>query len=196
MADASGRCIPLWDASARMLQPLQEPLQLEDDGKPVDVAQFARFELNHRDIRCGVFLDLTVEFQCKGAEKRKVKQTFPEWTEGFTPSPALLKLTVTLEGSTKQLRCIASLWFQSRGTPSSAPRGCHVPQVEKLRVATLYGRLPTSPGSLAHNRLSHLSGTVRNLSLTLPNTSENFKRCTSCSQTLAPFSHTSQTNWP
>ena len=67
---------------------------------------------------------------------------------------------------------------------------------EKLRVATLYGRLPTSPGSLAHNRLSHSSGTVRNLSLTLPNTSENFKRCTSCSQTLAPFSHTSQTNWP
>ena len=67
---------------------------------------------------------------------------------------------------------------------------------EKLRVATLYGRLPTSPGSLAHNRLSHSSGTVRNLSLTLPNTSENFKRCTSRSQTLAPFSHTSQTNWP
>ena len=26
---------------------------------------------------------------------------------------------------------------------------------EKLRVATLHGRLPTSPGSLAHNRLSH-----------------------------------------
>ena len=68
--------------------------------------------------------------------------------------------------------------------------------VEKLRVATLHGRLPTSPGSLAHNRLSHSSGTVRNLSLILPNTSENFKRCTSCSQTLAPFSHTSQTNWP
>ena len=69
-------------------------------------------------------------------------------------------------------------------------------QCEKLRVATLHGRLPTSPGSLAHNRLSHSSGTVRNLSLTLPNTSENFKCCTSCSQTLAPFSHTSQTNWP
>ena len=69
-------------------------------------------------------------------------------------------------------------------------------QYEKLRVATLHGRLPTSPGSLAHNRLSHSSGTVRNLSLTLPNTSENFKCCTSCSQTLAPFSHTSQTNWP
>ena len=67
---------------------------------------------------------------------------------------------------------------------------------EKLRVATLYGRLPTSPGSLAHNRLSHSSGTVRKLSLTLPNTSKNFKCCTSCSQTLAPFSHTSQTNWP
>ena len=67
---------------------------------------------------------------------------------------------------------------------------------EKLRVATLHGRLPTSPGSLAHNRLSHSSGTVRNLSLKPPNTSENFKRCTSCSQTLAPFSHTSQTNWP
>ena len=67
---------------------------------------------------------------------------------------------------------------------------------EKLRVATLYGRLPTSPGSLAHNRLSHSSGTVRNLSLKPPNTSENFKRCASCSQTLAPFSHTSQTNWP
>ena len=67
---------------------------------------------------------------------------------------------------------------------------------EKLRVATLHGRLPTSPGSLAHNRLSHSSGTVRNLSLILPNTSENFKCCTSCSQTLAPFSHTSQTNWP
>ena len=65
---------------------------------------------------------------------------------------------------------------------------------EKLRVATLHGRLPTSPGSLAHNRLSHSSGTVRNLSLKLPNTSENFKRCTNCSQTLAPFSHTSQTN--
>ena len=42
---------------------------------------------------------------------------------------------------------------------------------EKDRVATLNGRLPTSPGSLAHNRLSHSSGTVRNLSLTLPNTS-------------------------
>ena len=69
-------------------------------------------------------------------------------------------------------------------------------QCEKLRVATLHGRLPTSPGSLAHNRLSHSSGTVRNLSFTLPNTSENFKCCTSCSQTLAPFSHTSQTNWP
>ena len=67
---------------------------------------------------------------------------------------------------------------------------------EKLRVATLYGRLPTSPGSLAHNRLSHSSDTVRNLSLKPPNTSENFKRCTSCSQTLAPFSHPSQTNWP
>ena len=67
---------------------------------------------------------------------------------------------------------------------------------EKLRVATLHGRLPTSPGSLAHNRLSHSSGTVRNLSLKPPNTSENFKCCTSCSQTLAPFSHTSQTNWP
>ena len=69
-------------------------------------------------------------------------------------------------------------------------------QCEKDRVATLHGRLPTSPGSLAHNRLSHSSGTVRNLSFKPPNTSENFKRCTSCSQTLAPFSHTSQTNWP
>ena len=68
--------------------------------------------------------------------------------------------------------------------------------LEKLRVATLHGRLPTSPGSLAHNRLSHSSVTVRNLSFKPPNTSENFKRCTSCSQTLAPFSHTSQTNWP
>ena len=76
------------------------------------------------------------------------------------------------------------------------PPWLHMIPDEKLRVATLYGRLPTSPGSLAHNRLSHSSGTVRNLSLTLPNTSENFKCCTSCSQTLAPFSHTSQTNWP
>ena len=53
-----------------------------------------------------------------------------------------------------------------------------------------------SETALAHNRLSHSSGTVRNLSLKPPNTSENFKRCASCSQTLAPFSHTSQTNWP
>ena len=30
-----------------------------------------------------------------------------------------------------------------------------IKQFEKLRVATLNGRLPTSPGSLAHNRLSH-----------------------------------------
>ena len=30
---------------------------------------------------------------------------------------------------------------------------------EKIPVATLHGRLPASPGSLAHNRLSHSSGT-------------------------------------
>ena len=116
MADESGRSIPPWDASACLPQPLQELLQLEDDGVPVDVTQFVRFELNHNDIRYGV-LDLTVQFPYRGSraqcyllhffpvgpEKEKVKQTFPEWTEGFTFPPALQKLTITQEGSTKQL---------------------------------------------------------------------------------------------
>ena len=43
-------------------------------------------------------------------KKEKVKQPCPEWSEGFTFLPALQKLTITHEGSTKQLyhqECIA-----------------------------------------------------------------------------------------
>ena len=38
--------IPPWDATAPTLRPLQEPLQLEDDGTPVS---FTQFELEHND---------------------------------------------------------------------------------------------------------------------------------------------------
>ena len=93
-------------------------------------------------------------------------------------------------------RGVEVIHFGTKAPPHHTALQPNTPEAEKLRVATLHGRLPTSPGSLAHNRLSHSSGTVRNLSFKPPNTSENFKCCTSCSQTLAPFSHTSQTNWP
>lgn len=51
--------MPPWEAPAQGLQ-LQQELFLEDDGVPVDVTQFVRFELNHSDIRYGV-LDLLVQ---------------------------------------------------------------------------------------------------------------------------------------
>ena len=103
-----GSSVPPWDTPAFTMQLPQEPLFVADDGSPVDVTQFVRFELNHNDIRNGV-LDLTVQFPYKGSraqcyllhffpvdtEKEKVKQTFPEWTEGFTFPPALQKLTIT-----------------------------------------------------------------------------------------------------
>ena len=53
-----------------------------------------------------------------GPEKEKVKQTFPEWTEGFTFPPALQKLTVTQEGSTKY-SCITRNALPS--TPEAPP---------------------------------------------------------------------------
>ena len=118
MAEAAGRRAPPWEVP---VQQQQEPLLLNDDGVPVDVTHFVRFELNHGDIRYGV-LDLIVQLSYKGnraqcyllhffpvdAVKQNVRPTFPEWTEGFNVPPALLKLTVTLEGSTIQL-------FNTRG---------------------------------------------------------------------------------
>ena len=111
-----------------MQQQQQEPLLLEDDGVPVDVTHVVRFELNHGDIRYGV-LDLIVQFSYKGNRaqcyllhffpvdtvKQNVRPTFPEWTEGFTVPPALLKLTVTLEGSTIQLYHQGCIAINTRG---------------------------------------------------------------------------------
>ena len=61
MAEATGRQAPPWEVPA---QQQQEPLLLDDDGVPVDVTHFVRFELNHGDIRYGV-LDLIVQFSYK-----------------------------------------------------------------------------------------------------------------------------------
>ena len=61
MAEATGRQAPPWEVPA---QQQQEPLLLDDDGAPVDVTHFVRFELNHGDIRYGV-LDLIVQFSYK-----------------------------------------------------------------------------------------------------------------------------------
>ena len=57
-------------------------------------------------------------------------------------TPEASKQTAKDPGSLPQMR-----------RPDRSQRACT--QLEKLRVATLHGRLPTSPGSLAHNRLSH-----------------------------------------
>ena len=67
----------------------------------------------------------------------------------------------------------------------------HAPLPRKNPVATLHGRLPASPGSLAHNRLSHSSGTVE----TFLQTSEYFGKLQTLhkllSDTCTLFSH-----WP
>ena len=110
------------------MQQQQEPLLLADDGTYVAVTQFVRFELNHDDIRYGV-LDLVVQFSYKGhraqcyllhffraeAVKQNVKQTFPDWTEGFHFPPALLKLTATLEGSVIPLYHQGCIAINTRG---------------------------------------------------------------------------------
>ena len=110
------------------MQQQQEPLLLADDGTYVDVTQFVRFELNHQDIRYGV-LDLVVQFPYKGHRaqcyllhffpvdtvKENVKQTFPEWTEGFHFPPALLKLRATLEGSILPLYHQGCIAINTRG---------------------------------------------------------------------------------
>ena len=123
MAGELGVSIPPCIATALTLQPLQEPIQLEDDGEPVNVTQFVRFELERNDIRYGV-LDVTVQCSYRGGRaqcyllhffpvdsvKEKCKPTDPEWTEGFSFPPALQKLTISHEGSTIQLfhqECIA-----------------------------------------------------------------------------------------
>ena len=110
------------------MQQQQEPLLLADDGTYVDVTQFVRFELNHKDIRYGV-LDLVVQFSYKGHRaqcyllhffpvetvKENVRQTFPEWTEGFHFPPALLKLRATLEGSITPLYHQGCIAINTRG---------------------------------------------------------------------------------
>ena len=62
MAEETGRRAPPWEVPT---QQQQEPFLLEDDGAPVDVTQFVRFELNHDNIRYGV-LDLVVQFSYTG----------------------------------------------------------------------------------------------------------------------------------
>ena len=47
--------------------------------------------------------------------KQNVRPTFQVWTEGFTVPPALLKLTVTLEGSTIQLYHQGCIAINTRG---------------------------------------------------------------------------------
>lgn len=83
--------------------------------------QFVRFELTDKSIRYGV-LDLIVQFPtgedvlvviCSSFSlwfRKNIKQPFSEWSEGFTFPPALQKLTITHEGSTKKVYhqpCIA-----------------------------------------------------------------------------------------
>ena len=57
------------------MQTHPEPVFLADDGTYVDVTNFVRFELHHKDIRYGV-LDLIVNFvlaiSSKGTSKQKV----------------------------------------------------------------------------------------------------------------------------
>ena len=61
MAGSSGLLVPPWEAAWPGTQTPQEPVQLEDDGEPVNVTSFVRFELQHNDIRDGV-LDVEVQF--------------------------------------------------------------------------------------------------------------------------------------
>ena len=84
------------------MQTHPEPLFLADDGTYVDVTDFARFQLHHGDIWCGV-LDLIVHFICRerraqcnllhffpvDAVKENANAPFPEWTEGSSFPPAL-----------------------------------------------------------------------------------------------------------
>ena len=52
-----------------------EPLFLADDGTYVDVTDFVRFELDHKDIRYGV-LDLIVTFVYRGEERAVLLTSF------------------------------------------------------------------------------------------------------------------------
>ena len=105
-----------------------EPLFLADDGTYVDVTDFVRFELDHKDIRYGV-LDLIVTFVYRGrrercyllhffavdAVKENVHTPFPEWTEGFEFLPALLKLRAAVEGAIIPLYHQGCIAINTRG---------------------------------------------------------------------------------
>ena len=111
------------------MQTHPEPVFLADDGTYVDVTNFVRFELHHKDIRYGV-LDLIVNFVYRGqraqcyllhffpvdAVKENVNTPFPEWTEGFEFPPALLKLRATVEGAIIPLYHQGCIAINTRGS--------------------------------------------------------------------------------
>ena len=110
------------------MQAHPEPLFLADDGTYVDVTDFVRFELDHRDIRYGV-LDLIVTFVYRGrrercyllhffpvdAVKENVHTPFPEWTEGFEFPPALLKLRAVIDDAIIPLYHQGCIAINTRG---------------------------------------------------------------------------------
>ena len=110
------------------MQTHPEPVFLADDGTYVDVTNFVRLELHHKDIRYGV-LDLIVNFVYRGqraqcyllhffpvdAVKENVHTPFPEWTEGFEFPPALLKLRATVEGAIIPLYHQGCIAINTRG---------------------------------------------------------------------------------
>ena len=67
----------------------------------------------------------------------------------------ILALTAAREGATNLRNYFSIAGKKTNAETAVKVAGATAKHCEKLRVATLHGRLPTSPGSLAHNRLSH-----------------------------------------
>ena len=125
----------------------RNPLLLADDGTYVDVRTVCYVSSSTMTICAMGFWTLSCNFHTRGHRaqcyllhffpvetvKQNVRQTFPEWTEGFHFPPALLKLRATLEGS------IIPLYHQ----------GCIA---INTRGATLYG----SKRSLVRRMIMHI----------------------------------------
>ena len=62
------------------MQTHPEPVFLADDGTYVDVTDFVRFELHHKDIRYGV-LDLIVNFVYRGRRAQCYLLHFFQWMQ-------------------------------------------------------------------------------------------------------------------
>ena len=62
------------------MQTHPEPVFLADDGTYVDVTDFVRFELHHKDIRYGV-LDLFVNCVYRGRRAQCYLLHFFQWTQ-------------------------------------------------------------------------------------------------------------------